>query len=171
MSYQLFKDFIVITCWMLAIGFFILHKKQLIELEQKLWRKIKKYARAFIRSVEACIAERKGNMFIILKSPGQAPERRHNVGNSFKAIHKEIDSENPNHIEIIPGIYMCYDTDEFAKSAAPCMADERADKIYYGDVAFYAVNAKDNGLRCLTEREAKTILNYIATYRADKQGV
>ncbi len=168
MSYQLLKDFIVITCWMLAIGFCILHEKDLIKLERKLWRKIKKYARAFIRSVEACIAERKGNMFIILKSPGQEPEQRHNVGNCLKAIHKELDSENPNSLEVMPGIYMCYDTDGFAKSLAPCMADDRADKIYYGDVAFYAMDSKEKNLRCLTQREAKDVENYIATYRADK---
>ena len=168
MYYQLLKDFIVITLWMLATGFCILHEKQLIKLEQKLRRKIKKYARAFIRSVEACIAERKGNMFIILKSPGQEPEHRHNIGNTFKAIARELDSENPNSLEVMPGIYMCYDTDGFAKSLAPCMTDERAEKIYYGDVAFYAMDPKEKNLRCLTQREAKDVENYIATYRADK---
>ncbi len=168
MTNQLLKDFIVITCWTLAIGFCILHEKWLIKLEQMLRRKIKKYVKAFIRSVEACIAERKGNMFIIIKSPGQEPEHRHNVGNSFKAIHKELDSENPKHIEVIPGIYMCYDTDGFAKSLAPCMTDARAEKIYYGDVAFYAMNAKENTLRCLTQAEAKMVFNYISSYRADK---
>lgn len=168
MSSQLLKDFIVITCWTIAIGFCILHEKDLIKLERKLWRKIKKYARAFIRSVEACIAERKGNMFIILKSPGQEPEHRHNVGNTFKAIARELASENPDSLEVIPGIYMCYDTDGFVKSLAPCMTDERAEKIYYGDVAFYAMDPKEKNLRCLTQREAKMVETYIATYRADK---
>lgn len=168
MTNQLFKDFIVITCWTLAIGFSIVNEKDLIKLERWLWRKIKKYVKAFIRSVEACAAERKGYMFIIIKSPGQEPEHRHNIGNTFKAIARELDSENPNSLEVMPGIYMCYDTDGFAKSLAPCMADDRADKIYYGDVAFYAVNAKENGLRCLTQREAKLVEDYIANYRADK---
>ncbi len=168
MTNQLFQDFIFTTCWTIAMCICIIHQKDLIKLERKLWRKIKKYARAFIRTVGACIAERKGNMFIIIKSPGQKPEHRHNVGNSFKAIHKELDSENPKHIEVIPGIYMCYDTDGFAKSLAPCMTDERAEKIYYGDVAFYAMNAKENSLRCLTQREAKMVFNYISSYRADK---
>ena len=63
---------------------------------------------------------------------------------------------------------MCYDADGFAKSLAPCMADDRADKIYYGDVAFYAMDSKEKNLRCLTQREAKDVENYIATYRADK---
>ena len=168
MNYQLLKDFIVLMLWMLAICFCILYEEELIQLEHNLWRKIKKYARAFIRSVEACIAERKGNMFIIFKTPGQDPVPLHNIGNSFKAIHREIDSERPEHIEVIPGIYMCYDADGFAKSLAPCMADDRADKIYYGDVAFYAMDSKEKNLRCLTQREAKDVENYIATYRADK---
>lgn len=168
MTDQLLKDLIVLTVWMLAMGFCILHEKDIIKLERWLWRKIKKFVRAFIRSVEACAAERKGYMFIIIKSPGQAPEHRHNIGNTFKAIARELDSENPNSLEVIPGIYMCYDTDGFAKSLAPCMTDERAQNIYYGDVAFYAVNAKENGLRCLTQREAKLVENYIANYRADK---
>lgn len=107
-------------------------------------------------------------MFIIIKSPGQEPEQRHNIGNTFKAIARELDSENPNSLEVMPGIYMCYDSDGFAKSLAPCMADDRADKIYYGDVAFYAMDSKEKNLRCLTQREAKDVENYIATYRADK---
>lgn len=107
-------------------------------------------------------------MFIILKSPGQEPEQRHNVGNCLKAIHKELDSENPDSLEVMPGIYMCYDTDGFAKCLAPCMADDRADKIYYGDVAFYAMDSKEKNLRCLTQREAKLVCDYIEKYRADK---
>ena len=107
-------------------------------------------------------------MFIIIKSPGQDPEQRHNVGNSFKAIHREIDSESPEHIEVIPGIYMCYDKEGFTKGFAPCMADHRAEKFYYGNIAFYAMNAKENALRCLTQREAKLVEDYIANYRADK---
>ena len=107
-------------------------------------------------------------MFIILKSPGQEPEHRHNIGNTFKAIARELDAENPNSLEVMPGIYMCYDTDGFAKSLAPCMTDERAEKIYYGDVAFYAMVPKEKNLRCLTQREAKDVENYIANYRADK---
>ena len=168
MSYQLLKDFIVLTCWTLAIGFCIVNEKELIKLERKLWRKIKKFVKAFIRSVEACIAERKGNMFIILKSPGQEPEHRHNIGNTFKAIARELDSENPESLEVMPGIYMCYDSDGFAKNLAPCMADDRADKIYYGDVAFYAMDSKEKNLRCLTQREAKMVCDYIEKYRADK---
>ena len=168
MTDQLLKDFIVITLWTITIGFCILHEKDLIKFERKLWRKIKKYVRAFIRSVEACAVERKGNMFIIIKSPGQEPEQKHNIGNCMKAIHREIDSERPEHIEVIPGIYMCYDTDGFAKSLAPCMTDERAEKIYYGDIAFYALDAKEIRLRSLTQREAKLVCEYIVTYRADK---
>lgn len=168
MNYQLLKDLIVLMLWMLAICFCILHEEDLIKLEQKLWRKTKKYAFALIRSVEACIAERKGYMFIIFKTPGQEPVHLHNIGNSFKAIHREIDTERPEHIEVIPGIYMCYDTDGFAKSLAPCMTDERAEKIIYGDVVFYALNSKENALRSLTQREAKLISEYISTYRADK---
>ncbi len=168
MSSRLFHDFIFLTCWALVTGLVNAFDKQINNLVYKLWRKIKKYARAFIRSVEACIAERKGNMFIILKSPGQEPEHRHNIGNTFKAIARELDSENPNSLEVMPGIYMCYDTDGFAKSLAPCMADDRADKIYYGDVAFYAMDSKEKNLRCLTQREAKLVCDYIEKYRADK---
>lgn len=168
MTNQLLKDLIVLTVWTVAMGFCIVNEKDLIKLERKLWRKIKKYARAFIRSVEACAAERKGYMFIIFKTPGQDPVPLHNIGNSFKAIHREIDSERPEHIEVIPGIYMCYDADGFAKSLAPCMTDERAEKIIYGDVVFYALNSKENALRSLTPREAKLVSTYISTYRADK---
>ena len=168
MTNQLLKDFIVLTCWTIAMCICIIHQKDLIKLERWLWRKIKKYARAFIRSVEACIAERKGYMFIIIKSPGQEPEQRHNIGNTFKAIARELDSENPDSLEVMPGIYMCYDTDGFAKSLAPCMTDERAEKIYYGDVAFYAMDPKEKNLRCLTQREAKLVCDYIEKYRADK---
>lgn len=107
-------------------------------------------------------------MFIIIKSPGQAPEHRHNIGNTFKAIARELDSENPNSIEVIDGIFMCYDSDGFAKSLALCMTDERAENIYYGDVAFYAMDSKEKNLRCLTQREARMVENYIANYRADK---
>lgn len=107
-------------------------------------------------------------MFIIIKSPGQEPEHKHNIGNSFKAIYKEIDAERPAEIEIMPGIRMLYDTDGFAKSLAPCMTDERAENIYYGDIAFYALDMKELKLRSLNEKEEKQVLNYIATYRADK---
>lgn len=107
-------------------------------------------------------------MFIIIKSPGQEPEHRHNIENTFKAIARELDAENSHSIEIMPGIFMCYDTDGFTKSLAPCMADDRADKIYYGDVAFYAMNPKEKNLRCLTQREAKMVFDYIEKYRADK---
>lgn len=168
MSSRIFQDFIFLTCWTLVTALVNIYDKKIEKLEQMLRRKIKKYARAFIRSVEACIAERKGNMFIILKSPGQEPEQRHNIGNTFKAIARELDSENPDSLEVMPGIYMCYDTDGFAKCLAPCMTDERAQNMYYGDVAFYAMNPKEKNLRCLTQREAKDVENYIATYRADK---
>ena len=107
-------------------------------------------------------------MFIIIKSPGREPEHRHNIKNSFKAIYKEIDAERPAEIEIMPGIRMIYDADSFAKSLAPCMTDGRAEKIYYGDVAFYAFDIKELKLRSLTENEEKNVLNYIASYRADK---
>lgn len=107
-------------------------------------------------------------MFIIIKSPGQEPEQRHNIGNTFKAIARELDAENSHSFEIIPDIFMCYDTDGFAKSLAPCMTDERAEKIYYGDVAFYAMDPKEKNLRCLTQREAKMVFDYIEKYRADK---
>ena len=107
-------------------------------------------------------------MFIIIKSPGQEPEQRHNIGNTFKAIARELDAENSHSFEIIPDIFMCYDTDGFAKSLAPCMTDERAEKIYYGDVAFYAMDSKEKNLRCLTQREAKLVCDYIEKYRADK---
>ena len=168
MSSRIFQDFIFLTCWTLVTALVNIYDKKIEKLERWLRRKIKKYARAFIRSVEACIAERKGNMFIIIKSPGQEPEHRHNIGNTFKAIARELDSENPNSLEVMPGIYMCYDTDGFAKSLAPCMADDRADKIYYGDVAFYAMDSKEKQLRCLTQREAKLVCDYIEKYRADK---
>ena len=47
------------------------------------------------------------------------------------------------------------------------MTDGRAEKIYYGDVIFVAVNSEGMP-RGLTEREVKYIENYVSTYRADK---
>ncbi len=168
MTDQIFLDLFILILWAVMSLLCLIYEEELIEVEHIVLKEIKKYAYAFIRSVEACIAERKGNMFIIFKTPGQDPVPLHNIGNSFKAIHREIDSERPEHIEVIPGIYMCYDADGFAKSLAPCMTDERAENIIYGDVAFYALNSKENALRSLTPREAKLVSTYISTYRADK---
>ncbi len=151
------------------VAYGIGRQNALIRFERRLRKNIKIYSRAFIFATQAALAERKKDMFVIVKAPGRVPERKHNVANTFKAIYREIDAENPNSIEIMPNVYMCYDTDGFAKLAAPCMTDERATNIYYGDVVFYAKNLKETAPRCLTEREAKAILEYITENRADKQ--
>ena len=107
-------------------------------------------------------------MFIIIKSPGQEPEHKHNVGNCLKGVYRELATGVPETIEVMPGIYMCYDKEGFTKGFAPCMTDDRADKIYYGDVAFYAMDAKEIKFRSLTQREEKMVFDYIEHYRADK---
>lgn len=145
----------------------IYREKDLIRVERKLKRKVKVYVRAFVWTTEAYIAERKGFMFVILKAPGRVPERRHNVANNFKAISRELDAENTGVIDIGMNIKMFYDSDAFAKQAAPCMTDNRAEKIYYGDVIFVALNSE--GIpRGLTEREVKYVENYVSKNRADK---
>ena len=157
-----------INVGLIFLGGYALYKEDhLAKFERKVKRKVKKYARAFVWATEAYKAERKGIMFFILKAPGRAPERKHNVANNFKAIHRELDAENPGVVDIGMDIKMFYDTDSFAKQAAPCMTDDRGDKIYYGDVIFVAVNSEGMP-RGLTEREVKYIENYVSTYRADK---
>ena len=148
-------------------GYAIYKEDQMIKFERKVRRIIKVYARAFLWATEAYIAERKGIMFVILKSPGRTPERKHNIANNFKAIYRELDSENPGVVDIGMDLKMFYDTDSFAKQAAPGMTDSRAEKIYYGDVIFVAVNSEGMP-RGLTEREVKYIENYVSMYRADK---
>lgn len=153
---------------LIFLGCYALYReKDLIGFERKLKRKIKIYARALVWTTEAYIAERKGFMFVILKAPGRVPERKHNVANNFKAISRELDAENTGVIDIGMNIKMFYDSDAFAKQAAPGMTDNRAEKIYYGDVIFVALNSE--GIpRGLTEREVKYVENYVSMYRADK---
>ena len=150
------------------LGCYALYReKDLIRFERKLKRKIKIYARALVWTIEAYIAERKGFMFVILKAPGRVPERKHNVANNFKAISRELDAENTGVIDIGMNIKMFYDSDAFAKQAAPGMTDNRAEKIYYGDVIFVALNSE--GIpRGLTEREVKYVENYVSMHREDK---
>lgn len=146
----------------------IYREKDLIRLERKLKRKVKVYVRAFVWATEAYMAERTGkDMFVILKTPGREPERRHNVANNFKAIARELDSDNTDVLDIGMNIKMFYDSEAFSKQAAPCITDGRAEKIYYGDVVFVALDSEDNP-RGLTEREVKYVENYINMYRADK---
>ena len=153
---------------LIFLGCYALYReKDLIRFERKLKRKIKIYARALVWTTEAYIAERKGFMFVIKKSPGSMPERRHNVANNYAALHREIDTENPGVIDIGMNLKMLYDTDAFAKQAAPGMTDNRAEKIYYGDVLFFAVDSEDKP-RGLTEREVKYVENYVSMHRADK---
>lgn len=158
-----------INVGLIFLGGYALYKEDhLVKFERKVIRKIKVYARAFVWATEAYVAERKGkNMFVILKVPGRAPERKHNIANNFKAISRELDAENTGVIDIGMNIKMFYDTDSFAKQAAPGMTDSRAEKIYYGDVIFVAVNSEGMP-RGLTEREVKYIENYVSMYRADK---
>ena len=154
---------------LIVLGSYAIYReKDLVRFERKVKRKIKVYARAFVWATEAYIAERTGrNMFVILKTPGRAPERRHNIANNFKAIARELDAENTGVLDIGMNIKMFYDSDAFAKHAAPCMTDGRAEKIYYGDVVFVALDSEDNP-RGLTEREVKYVENHINTCRADK---
>lgn len=153
---------------LIFLGCYALYReKDLIRFERKLKRKIKICARALVWTTEAYIAERKGFMFVILKAPGRVPERKHNVANNFKAISRELDAENTGVVDIGMNIKMFYDSDAFAKQAAPGMTDNRAEKIYYGDVIFVALNSE--GIpRGLTEREVKYVENYVSMYRADK---
>lgn len=76
MSYQLLKDFIVLTCWTVAIGFCIVNEKELIKLERKLWRKIKKYVRAFIKSLICCARD----LFAPVPETDKQREARFNSG-------------------------------------------------------------------------------------------
>ena len=76
MSYQLLKDFIVLTCWTLAIGFCIVNEKWLIKLERKLWRKIKKYVRVFIKSLICCARD----LFAPVPETDKQREARFNSG-------------------------------------------------------------------------------------------
>lgn len=164
MSTQSLIQFFINIGLILLGSYAIYHEKDFIRLE----RKIKVYARAFVWATEAYIAERKGiNMFIILKSPGRAPERRHNVANNIFAIGRELDSENIGVVDIGMNLKMFYDADSFAKQGTPCMTDERAEKIFYGDVVFVAFNSEGEP-RGLTEREVKYVENHISNYRADK---
>lgn len=168
MSTQSLFQFFISVGLILLGSYAIYHEKDFIRLERKFIRKVKVYARALIWTAEAYKAERKGiNMFVILKSPGRAPERRHNVANNVFAIARELDSENLGVVDIGMNLKMFYDADSFAKQGAPCMTDERAEKIYYGDVLFVAFNS-EGAPRGLTEREVKFIENRINLFRADK---
>ncbi len=149
----------------------ICNRDKVIRFERKAYNLGRRYARAFIWFIEAIFAEGKKDMFVIIKTPGYVPEKKHHIQNTFDAIYKEIDSENPNSIEIMPNVFMCYDTDGAAKQVAPCMTDERVNNIYYGDIVFYALNMEGNAPRCLTEREAAFVMNYIANFRAEKHMV
>ena len=76
MTNQLLKDFIVLTCWTVAIGFCIVNEKELIKLEHKLWRKIKKYVRAFIKSLICCARD----LFAPVPETDKQREARFNSG-------------------------------------------------------------------------------------------
>lgn len=160
---------ILVETAVIILGCYALyHEADLIRFENKVKKKIRKYARALIWAIEAVIAERKVNMFVIKKAPGRAPERLHHVANNFGAIARELDSENPYAIEIGKGIEMWYDSDAFAKQAADCMTDKYGEKIYYGEVIFCATTSEGMP-RSLTEREVKFVESYIAENRTDKQ--
>lgn len=169
MSTQSLIQFFISVGLIFLGSYAIYHQKDIARLERKFIRKVKVYARALIWTAEVYKAERKGvNMFVVLKSPGRAPERRHNVANNVFAIARELDSENIGVVDIGMNLKMFYDTDSFAKQGAPCMTDGRAEKIFYGDVLFSTFNS-EGVPRGLTEREVKYIENYISTYRADKR--
>lgn len=161
-------SFLVQVIVILIISYLIYKRESVIAFERKLWQKIKVYGRAFVWTASAYLAERKKDMFVIIKAPGYEPENKHHVKNDFKSVYREINAENPNSIEIYPNLFMAYDTAGADRNAAPCMTDERFNNIYYGDVVFYAVSIDKSAPRCLTEREAAFVMNYIANYRADK---
>lgn len=76
MSSQLLKDLIVLTVWTVAMGFCIVNEKELITLERKLWRKIKKYAKAFIKSLICCARD----LFAPVPETDKQREARFNSG-------------------------------------------------------------------------------------------
>lgn len=76
MTDQMLKDLIVLTVWTVAIGFCIVNEKELIKLERKLWRKIKKYVRAFIKSLICCARD----LFAPVPETDKQREARFNSG-------------------------------------------------------------------------------------------
>ena len=76
MTDQMLKDLIVLTVWTVAIGFCIVNEKELIKLERKLWRKIKKYARVFIKSLICCARD----LFAPVPETDKQREARFNSG-------------------------------------------------------------------------------------------
>ena len=76
MTDQMLKDLIVLTVWTVAMGFCIVNEKELIKLERKLWRKIKKYVRAFIKSLICCARD----LFAPVPETDKQREARFNSG-------------------------------------------------------------------------------------------
>lgn len=131
----------------LSVCFAILQEDKFIAFEKRLVKLIKKK-----------IKRSKHTMRCIIKMPGhRRAEIRAGVHNDYKAISRELDSDNLGVLELAKDVVMFYDADGFAKQLPGNITDDYCEIIYFGDVLFV-----DRFFRNLNASQEKYIENYVA---------